>query len=808
MHDWIAGRHHALLALAGAWLVLSSGAQARDAATLAIQDTRLSAAVEIRRTADRIPHLKAQTWRDLGHGVGYVQAEDALCTMAEAFVTYEGRRSRFFGTDAKPAHNSTFGRQTNLDLDTFFRVVADEAAVRRYREEQPEDFTALLEGFADGFNHYLAEARRGAASRASHSACLTKAWVRDITADDLYRRMIAAGVAGGYTNFIAQLVNAKPPTGRGSKGAKASPHARAQLSELFAYTVGDQAALGSNAIALGRQATGEEGSVLLGNPHWYWGGPDRFYQMHLQIPGKLNVAGAAFLGVPVVMVGFNEHVAWSHTVSEARRFGIFDLTLEPGSPERYLVDGKSEAMQLVSVEVETTRGRGAPATVSRTVYRTRFGLVADFGAQHPAFGWTATNALAVRDINEENRRIFRNFFYWNQAGSLDEFMAIQRREGAVPWVNTIAIGRGDGRVWYADIGPVPNVSQSLRETCATPLSQAFSAIDPRTPFLDGSRSACDWQADPRAVQAGAMPVEAMPQQLREDYVANMNDSHWLTNVAAPLEGYPTVIGAERQDQSLRTKLGHRIAQQTLALPAPHTSQAVSRALMHDALHPRVHSAERFKDELLSTTCAPSATAKSVKQACDVLKNWNNTGNAQDRGALLWESFWARLQAIPGAELYQVPFSFTAPLDTPARPNGADPRVRKALEDTVAAFNRQGRPLDQPLGARRFVRSGGHRVPLYGGCHDTGYFTVACNDDGPMELGPNSVANSYMQVVRFTAQGVEAHTLLAHGQRETAVSNGSGGAPVTRYAVKSWLRFPFTEAEIAADADLEATRLLP
>ena len=64
-----------------------------------------AAGVEIRRTTDGIPHIRGTTWRALGVGVGYVQAEDALCTLAEAFVTYQGRRSLFFGPDARPARD-------------------------------------------------------------------------------------------------------------------------------------------------------------------------------------------------------------------------------------------------------------------------------------------------------------------------------------------------------------------------------------------------------------------------------------------------------------------------------------------------------------------------------------------------------------------------------------------------------------------------------------------------------------------------------------------------------------------------------
>ncbi|MEE4462174.1 penicillin acylase family protein, partial [Azotobacter chroococcum] len=164
----------------------------------------LAGGVEIRRTTDGIPHLRAASWRGLGLGVGYVQAQDALCTLAEAFVTYEGRRAWFFGAEARPARDSTFGRPKNLDLDFFFRGFADAALVERLRAEQPPELHELFEGFAAGYNRYLAEARRG--QDAGRRTCLDQAWVREIGADDLYRRLYAAQIAAGYARFIPEIV--------------------------------------------------------------------------------------------------------------------------------------------------------------------------------------------------------------------------------------------------------------------------------------------------------------------------------------------------------------------------------------------------------------------------------------------------------------------------------------------------------------------------------------------------------------------------------------------------------------------------
>lgn len=778
--------------------------------------------VEIRRTTDGIPHVLAGSWHALGRGVGYAQAQDALCTLAEAFVTYEGRRSWFFGPDAKPARDSTFGRQKNLDLDFFFKAFANTDVLSQYRAQQPDELNELIEGFAAGYSRYVAEIRK-TPSLASHRACVRAAWVREIKPDDVYRRLYAAQVAGGYAHFIAEIVNATPPPAQ-SAGAQTTP-ARPALRDRLAYRIGDREGVGSNMLAFGRKVTGQSESVLFGNPHWYWGGPDRFYQMHLTIPGRLNVAGVGFLGVPLVMIGFNDHVAWSHTVSAARRFGLFDLTLDEADPTRVRVDGQTEAMQARTVGVEV-RDRGKPQQVTRTLYSTRFGPMVNLGGHNPAFGWGRAHALAIRDINAQNFGVFRNFFYWNQATSLDEFIAIQRREAAVPWVNTVAIGRGDGRVWYGDVGAVPNVPDDLRAACSTDLAKGFAQLDAMTPFLDGSRSRCDWRVEARAVRPGAMPADAMPGLLREDYVANMNDSYWLSNVRQPLEGFPSVLGGERQALSLRGRMGHQIAAELMGEKAS-SAQDLAARVRSAVLIPRAYSAERFKDELLAQACvqdlvdvpaneesdqvrAPARRA-NIAPACRVLRNWTGRADVDARGALLWESFWAELEKIPGDMLFSVPFSSEAPLQTPRAPRGTeDASVPRALAAAVVTLAAKGQRLDAPLGRSRFARTSQGAVPIYGGCDSVGYFTVACADDesGSARMGPDALANSYLQVVTFGPDGVQAHTLLAHGQDEQALLGGRGAAPVVRYASKAWLNFPFEEAQIARDPGLRRKVLMP
>ncbi|MDE1139845.1 penicillin acylase family protein [Paraburkholderia tropica] len=812
--------------LAGALCAALAGActTSTQQQTQQAQQSHPAYRADIRRTADGIPHIRANDWGSLGYGTGYAQAQDNLCTLGDAFVTYRGERSEQFGAEARPPAAASFGQPHNLDADFFFRFVAGDAAVARFRDAQTPRTRALVEGYAAGYDRYLDDLRAGRFAGA-HAACANAAWLRPIDADDVYRRLIAAALAGGEAHFVEAIVHAKPPSAEAAPAASAPQAARASATTASIeiaptrFDIDQRAGIGSNALAFGAAKTREGASLLFGNPHWFWQGPDRFYEAQLTIPGQLDVAGASFLGVPVVMIGFNDNIAWTHTVSQARRFGIFQLALVPGAPTHYFYDGRDEAMQAVPVTVPVRGSDGAITQVTRTLYRSRFGPLINLSTMSPALAWNAQHAFALRDVNADNTRVFENFLAWGSASSLDDFIAIQKRYAAMPWVNTFAIGRNDPRVWFADIGAMPGVSDALAQACTPPLGRAFDAKAPGVPFLDGSKSACAWQSAPHAPQAQTLGVAQMPSLTRDDYVGNFNGSYWLTNPAAPLMGFARVTGLTGTPQTLRTRLGHALAAQLQAAPGGVTRAALeqgvlaSRSMSEELLRRPVLDALCKRDRATQASAVNPADDADVAQACNVLAKWDGTARSDARGANLWDEFWTRASKVPADKLYRVPFDPAAPLTTPNGLNTADADIvaalRHALAESVRALRGFGFAADSPRGQLLYTQRGAARVPLYGGCNDAGYFTVVCAQH-PLNAGGYAMdgsghGDSYVQVVSFGPQGVHADTMLAHSLSDDPASPHFSDA-TREFARGAWQRFRFTESEIEADPALSSTLL--
>ncbi|CDY79814.1 Acyl-homoserine lactone acylase PvdQ, quorum-quenching [Caballeronia glathei] len=785
---------------------LAAGVLAGCAPLPPMQSERSQApySADIRRTQAGIAHVKAADWGSLGYGYGYVQAEDNLCTLADGFVTFRGERSAWFGADARPPAGASFGQPRNLDADFFFRLLADGPAVERYRAAQPPQLRELVEGFAAGYNRYVGDLDAGRVPKA-HAACRGKPWVEKITADDVYQRLIAASLAGGAALFVQPVAGARPPRSSSKPGdgaVQGAPDAAPPQTESV-RTPG----VGSNALAFGAPITHGNTSLLFGNPHWFWRGPDRFYQAQLTIPGQLNVAGVSLLGVPLIVLGFNEDVAWTHTVSGARRFGIFQLTLDPADPTRYQYDGRSEPMTPVKITVQTRRPDGTFEPVTRTLYRSRFGPLVDLSSMVPGLGWSAQRAFALRDANADNPRAFENFLAWNQARSLNDFISIEKRLAAMPWANTIAIGRGDARVWFADMGPIPNVPDALVDSCTTPAGRAFASRMRGVPFLDGSKSECAWRSDASAVQPGALPVAQMPGIMRGDYVGNFNDGYWLTNANSPTTGYPRITGPTATQQSLRTRYGHLLAAQLQRAPGGVTRDALKTAVLESgSMSERI-----FRKPLLDSACNFGDSQSGLREACDVLRAWDGTANTGSRGANLWDEFWTRVTRIAPERLFATGFDPAAPLATPRGFNTANPAVvqdlRQALGGAALALRLNGFALNSRRGDILYTERNGERVPLYGGCDEPGYFTIVCArrplDAKGYPMDVNGHGDSYVQVVSFGPQGVEADTMLAHSESDDPASPHSGDA--TRlFASKTWQRFPFTDAAIDADPALVRT----
>jgi acyl-homoserine-lactone acylase len=160
----------------------------------------------------------------------------------------------------------------------------------------------------------------------SDPECRGGAWLAvEATPLDLWYGVYMANLLASTGVFVPQIANASPPSPT-DPGLPEVPVAadvdRGALLEALGRD--PETPFGSNATAVGAHHTSTGSGMLLGNPHFPWRGRYRFTQQHLTIPGEYDVAGGSLIGSPVVNIGWNADVAWSHTVSTAYRFTPYE----------------------------------------------------------------------------------------------------------------------------------------------------------------------------------------------------------------------------------------------------------------------------------------------------------------------------------------------------------------------------------------------------------------------------------------------------------------------------------------------------
>ena len=740
----------------------------------------------IRRSAHGIPHIEAKDYGSLAYGYGYAFAEDNLCVMADQYVTVRAERSRYFGPEATWQMRGNGTTNKNRESDFFFQRIINDRTVEQLLDRPPphgprEEIRDGVRGYVAGYNRYL---RDVGVANLPDPACRGKEWVKPIEEMDAYRRFYQLALLASGGVAINGIGGAQPPPPGAATQQAGSMRDFAELGERLPL-----GGIGSNAYGIGRDQTDNGKGMLLGNPHFPWDGTERFYQAHLTIPGKVDVSGGSLFGVPIVLIGHTNGMAWSHTVSTAFRFTPFEEKLVPGSPTTYLVDGQPREMERDQVTIQVKGADGQLKPESRTLYSTVHGPVFTELLGQPLFPWTPAAAFAMGDANASNFRYLNHFFETNLAQTVDEYDQVLRRNQGIPWVNSIAAD-SKGDAYYADISVVPHVTDDHAERCNTVLGRGtFELLG--LPVLDGTRSSCDWGRDPSAIQPGTLgPQEHLPSLKRSDYVMNANDSYWLSNLKARLEGFPRIVGPERTARSLRTRIG---------LLMVDGQRYTLQKLMDTVFNNRQYAGELWLQELL----AVCDSTPGLADTCAALRAWNVRDDLDSKAALLFRRIAQRLLGSGPTSApppWEVPFDPNDPANTPRGLREDDPRVRQALQEATNEVRGLGLALDAPLGDVQAELRGTERFPIHGGPGTAGVFnainvTTASLEDGK---GYTSIphGSSFVQAVQFRDGGcaVDPRTILTYSQSTNRESPWHSDQ-TRMYGRKEWNNPPFCADDV-------------
>ncbi|WP_437689042.1 acylase [Sorangium sp. So ce176] len=762
----------------------------------------------IRWTSHGVPHILAEDIGSIGFGLGYAGARDVVCTLADQIVKVRSERARTFGPGEGDA---------NVDSDFSYLTLGVVERGERMLERVSADGRALIEGYAAGYNRYLADA----GPEGLPAPCAGAAWVKPISAADLAAYYVHVNMFAGSLQLLDFIRRAAPPDASGEE-------ARERAIELPDFT---RLGLGSNAWAIGRDRAEGGRGMLVANPHFPWEGELRFHEAHLTIPGQLDVYGVSLTGLPVINIGFNEHVAWTHTVSPAKHFTVYRLSLDPDDPTAYIHEGERRPMERREHTIDVLTDDGSIEQVSRVMYRSHHGPM--LGAS--VLGWSTEQAFTVRDANEDNVTALDQWLRMDRATSLDELRRAHEELRGIPFVFTTAVD-AEGQALLMDASRVPHLSaEAVRAYESAQQRDGLTGLLARSGIvlLDGSTARDEWV---ETQGAGALvPWGDLPSLARTDFVMNANDTPWLTNPAEPLTGYPALFGTPGAPISARTRMNLLLLTEEGEGAAAGEDGLFSRDELEAAiLGNRAITAERLRAQVVERCdgAAPvdlEGEAVDVADACLALASWDGRLDLESVGAIVWRELLGQFSSaatVDAGKLYAQPFDPKDPLETPrdlVEPpaEGPDP-ILVALAEATRALAQAGLDPSTPLGEAQFTNKGDDAIPIHGGLGMEGVANVVTH----LPTAPNSTllprlntgelvnpttglttagypinfGTSFVMAVEHTTGGPRAEALLSYAQ-STDPASPHFADQTELFSQKAWRPVLFTEKDIAADPDL-------
>ncbi|WP_431688168.1 acylase [Hahella sp. NBU794] len=738
----------------------------------------------IRRTEFGAPHIEADNLQSLAFGSGYAFAQDNICILADQIIKYNSQRSRYFGPDQTPGS----GDSQNLINDFSYLALELRKLAEEGLDAMSDASRALLSGYASGYNKYLKDVG------VDHidPTCAGQPWVRPISDVDLLTYSLGLGLIPGASGFLTQIYVAAPPgesylpqmADSGLPPPWTANHGAPV--ELAALPNKFRLGLGSNGWALGKRKTANGKGMLLANPHFPFTGNLRFWQQHLTIPGSMNVMGASVAGMPgVVNIGFNEHVAWTHTYSTAEHFVVYELKLDPEDPTgmTYFVDGERRRIQKRSYVIDVKVAPDTVFALSKDLYVSDYGPI----VTHPEIlPWGEASdggfvAYSLKDANLGNFDLIDTWLGLNLSRDMADVRKVFKQFDGVIFNNTMVVD-DVGDAFYIDDSTVPELSPEAETALTTDTKWRKLREQLEFTILPGDASVYDFK--------GPSPFSKAPKLMRFDFVQNSNDSYWLTNPASPIRGVSTLYGPVDNEQSWRSRMGQRLLTDAAGWDGRFTLPELKEALLNS----RSYLGEEILEDLLAACRARGDEPVIVKgepvdltEGCYALSLWDGVMNADSRGGVLFREFAWQFDQDPQ---WRKPFSPQDPLNTP---NKLDPndKVLEQLATAIWYVQAAGLSLETTLGEAQFVEMSaldgspsGVRFPWSGAAHIEGGFNVFnpwIKPDGTLlprhiysflpgsKISAEAIGyhlthgSSWMMAVSFTVNGPVAEGFLTYSQ---------------------------------------------
>ncbi len=446
----------------------------------------LKAPVEVYRDDVGVSHIYAHSSHDLFLAQGYIHAQERFWQMDFWRHIGAGRLSEMFG-------------KSQVETDQFLRTLGWASLAEKEWTAATPDMRLALQAYSDGVNAYLAQ-HHGPGMSLEYAVLKlinpgyrvepwtpinTLTWAKvmswslggnmheEIERAILLKRLGKERVAELFPPYPADhpviVPHFRPQSARTLPERLVQNNDVSQMLEVLYGRVktldrllgGYSRGIGSNnwTIAGSRTATGKP--ILANDPHLAIQMPSIWYEMGLHCVQQgpdcpYNVEGFSFAGVPGIIIGFNDRLAWGFTNVGPDVQDLYIEKLNPDNPNQYEVNGKWVDMKVVQETIRVAKGKDVPLTIRYT----RHGpIISDVYRGLRNFGRRAgvklppSFAIALRWTALQPNHTFEAILEMDRARSWDEFR-LAASHFDVPAQNMV-YADVDGNIGYQMPGLVP-----------------------------------------------------------------------------------------------------------------------------------------------------------------------------------------------------------------------------------------------------------------------------------------------------------------------------------------------------------------
>jgi len=559
----------------------------------------------------QVPHIYAETIEDALRGLGYAVARDRLFQLELQTRATAGTLSEILGKDALPVDRQM--RQLGLAwaAEKNHAELDPTSNSYRYQSAYAQGINAWIQGMtiSDLPLEYHLLGKEPMEWLPQYAAYLLKRMGWTLSMENTERRTdLAANLVGQdaakalfpVDSWIQEPIR---PNGQTEPRFDLNPLPKpdypdkddqesSYLSNLF-ESLGrshqDEFAeitLGSNNWAISPSRSVSGNPIIAGDPHLGLSLPSIWYEVHLTVPGELDVYGVTIPGSPAVTIGFNRDVAWTFTNTGSDVMDFYRERInDPHNPQTYLLDDEWHRLEK---RLETYLDINGTVIAVDTILHTHRGPVLKENEDFTSLRWTVLE----------------------ESGELDALSAIAKAQSVDQWMSGM-------ESWMA---PTQNGLVIDRSGNIGIVSSGRYPIRPKgtlgNMIYDGTSSQNDWNG---WLDISDYPRSVNPQQ---GYLASSNQQ---PVDPAVFDGYlgsnwPPPWRAMQINKLLRAKPTYTMDD-----------------LIQFQTHPGSARADFFMTAFLNVADSPaSASDPNLRRAKNLLMEWDRRYTKSNDRAILFE----------------------------------------------------------------------------------------------------------------------------------------------------------------------------